>query len=565
MRVMRSIAAALLCTALSGVAAHAQPTAEDLGLLTTPTTLAPAAAVGPGEIKWYRFQVPEVVAPVYLDMTLSATGFVDTEMALYTVGGTLIVTDDDDGPGNFSSLTFGARCATRPNGNGLVHDGRDGATLGAGIYYLAVGQFNMTFGPIGWNVTSASTGTGTITTTINLGQTTPVTPPPSIDLGILGLDTMYADQFEISPGAVRWYTFEIPEIRRLENFLDIGTIGTVDVNTVIALYGSDGQRIGLDDEDGPGSFSSLSYGEPCSNRGNIATGLSPGVPFDGRDGATLAAGRYYLAISGAATSFAPCFTASTAHTRAGTVVIRIELDTPPPNSGIPPAGFNELGQIYAGRQGVMADNSAITGGVTRWFRFTTAESADDETQKYLDIHTYGSFIPDSSDANDTYIALYAANGSRVAVDDDDSYLSSSQLSFGYGAARDGMGPDPGTGQDFRGQDGSLPEGTYYLAVTVYNAASTYPLCNFDIFDASTANGTMDLVINTNLSDGVVCGSADFNGDGDVGTDADIEAFFACLSGDCCPTCGSADFDDNGDTGTDADIEAFFRVLAGGTC
>jgi uncharacterized membrane protein len=62
-----------------------------------------------------------------------------------------------------------------------------------------------------------------------------------------------------------------------------------------------------------------------------------------------------------------------------------------------------------------------------------------------------------------------------------------------------------------------------------------------------------------------CGSADFNGDGDVGTDADIEAFFACLAGTCCRTCGSADFNGDGDVGTDADIEAFFRVLAGGTC
>jgi YVTN family beta-propeller protein len=62
-----------------------------------------------------------------------------------------------------------------------------------------------------------------------------------------------------------------------------------------------------------------------------------------------------------------------------------------------------------------------------------------------------------------------------------------------------------------------------------------------------------------------CGSADFNNDGDVGTDADIEAFFACLSGNCCANCGSADFNADGDVGTDADIEAFFRVLAGGHC
>jgi hypothetical protein len=64
-----------------------------------------------------------------------------------------------------------------------------------------------------------------------------------------------------------------------------------------------------------------------------------------------------------------------------------------------------------------------------------------------------------------------------------------------------------------------------------------------------------------------CGSPDFNCDGDVGTDADIESFFACLAGACpaSPCASTADFNGDGDVGTDADIEAFFRVLAGGTC
>jgi hypothetical protein len=64
-----------------------------------------------------------------------------------------------------------------------------------------------------------------------------------------------------------------------------------------------------------------------------------------------------------------------------------------------------------------------------------------------------------------------------------------------------------------------------------------------------------------------CGSADFNCDGDIGTDADIEAFFACLAGNCpaAPCNSTADFNGDGDIGTDADIEAFFRVLAGGNC
>jgi hypothetical protein len=64
-----------------------------------------------------------------------------------------------------------------------------------------------------------------------------------------------------------------------------------------------------------------------------------------------------------------------------------------------------------------------------------------------------------------------------------------------------------------------------------------------------------------------CGSADFDCDGDVATDADIEAFFACLAGDCppAPCTSTADFNADGDSATDADIEAFFRVLAGGPC
>ena len=60
-------------------------------------------------------------------------------------------------------------------------------------------------------------------------------------------------------------------------------------------------------------------------------------------------------------------------------------------------------------------------------------------------------------------------------------------------------------------------------------------------------------------------SADFDNDGDSATDADIEAFFACLAGNCCQTCQTADFNHDGDTATDADIESFFRVLAGGAC
>jgi hypothetical protein len=90
-----------------------------------------------------------------------------------------------------------------------------------------------------------------------------------------------------------------------------------------------------------------------------------------------------------------------------------------------------------------------------------------------------------------------------------------------------------------------------IVITVSNQAAT-PAC-------------YDTVIHIDASPLLVHCSADFDNDGAVGTDADIEAFFACLAGSCCATCGDADFNNDGDVGTDADIESFFRVLAGGPC
>jgi|GEM_PF-4786337 len=60
-------------------------------------------------------------------------------------------------------------------------------------------------------------------------------------------------------------------------------------------------------------------------------------------------------------------------------------------------------------------------------------------------------------------------------------------------------------------------------------------------------------------------SSDFNRDTDFGTDQDIEAFFSCLAGQCCPACATSDYNGDGDFGTDQDIEAFFRVIAGLPC
>ena len=99
---------------------------------------------------------------------------------------------------------------------------------------------------------------------------------------------------------------------------------------------------------------------------------------------------------------------------------------------------------------------------------------------------------------------------------------------------------------------------------------------FGVVPMTVTNGTMSFYLSTGFEGGSWSGmqivqlsgpgcTADVDGDGDPGTDADIEAFFACLAGTCCARCSPADFNGDGDVATDADIESFFRVLAGQPC
>ncbi len=121
--------------------------------------------------------------------------------------------------------------------------------------------------------------------------------------------------------------------------------------------------------------------------------------------------------------------------------------------------------------------------------------------------------------------------------------------------------------------GSLPAGTYYLSMSydlpdVATQASTDGRWHGRSQNASSGfafSGEVDI----SWADCPVAGggTADFNCDGDAGTDSDIEAFFRCLAGNCpaAPCANTADYNNDGDVGTDADIDSFFRVLSGGPC
>jgi len=144
----------------------------DLGVLASPnhatmSTLTVNGTLAAGEIKWYKFTILEgALAPdTYLDIDTEGSALVtanDTEIALYKDSGIFLKTDDDDGSGLLSQLTFGSGSGMPgvPVG-GLAYNGRDGA-LPAGTYYLAVGGYNSTFGD-GFAASSTSANTGNFT------------------------------------------------------------------------------------------------------------------------------------------------------------------------------------------------------------------------------------------------------------------------------------------------------------------------------------------------------------------------------------------------------------------
>jgi subtilisin-like proprotein convertase family protein len=141
-------------------------------------TLITDAAHNAGEVRWFQFSVcSDVAAPNFFDLTSVGSGITDTEFGIYRTDGTLVSSDDDDGVLAGSAMSFGAGSGATQGGAGttdttpVIADGRDGATLPAGTYYLATGQFNVTFNATAFNAVSAGTGTGTISVTFDTDVT----------------------------------------------------------------------------------------------------------------------------------------------------------------------------------------------------------------------------------------------------------------------------------------------------------------------------------------------------------------------------------------------------------
>ncbi|MBX3097803.1 MAG: PEP-CTERM sorting domain-containing protein [Fimbriimonadaceae bacterium] len=126
--------------------------------------------IAAGEIIWMKFTFAGTNGTTnYLDIdTINVAGFtgsatpVDTELGLYDSVGNLVSNDDDGGYGLFSLLSFGNTTDRQFTQSGALGArdlsvGQDGVLAG-GTYWLALGQFNTTFGALDWDVTSTGGG-----------------------------------------------------------------------------------------------------------------------------------------------------------------------------------------------------------------------------------------------------------------------------------------------------------------------------------------------------------------------------------------------------------------------
>jgi hypothetical protein len=234
----------------------------------------------------------------------------------------------------------------------------------------------------------------------------------------------------------------------------------------------------------------------------------------------------------------------------------------PNGDPIPPAVFTDLGTVNDAQVGTVAHLLSMNPAQVRFFKLVVPVSV--AAPLYMDLDTVGSALAvnEFGLADDTMVYLFDNNGTPLVSNDDGGPGATSLLSFGAGSGQSiGDADDLGGGVS-SGMNGDLPAGTYWLAVAGYQMAAD---SGWVVESTSSVGGTVDVRLRTNIHLGPTCGTGDFNNDGDSSTDADIEAFFACIAGNCCAACQSSDFDGDGDSSTDADIEAFFRVLAGGNC
>ncbi|MEY3231844.1 MAG: hypothetical protein RL689_1933, partial [Planctomycetota bacterium] len=173
-------------------------------------------------------------------------------------------------------------------------------------------------------------------------------PTPNADLGTIAPGAVATGTLTgIAPAQVQWIKFTIAGVTRTSgDYLDIDTNGgtLTGGDSMIGLYDNSGNRIATNDDSGPGAYSMLSFGATTPSRpGLAATGNagSVGSTHAGANGANLAAGTYWLAVTGFSATFGTTgWTITTSHTRSGDVAYRLAYVYTPPGNPVGSGGFS---------------------------------------------------------------------------------------------------------------------------------------------------------------------------------------------------------------------------------
>lgn len=301
----------------------------------------------------------------------------------------------------------------------------------------------------------------------------PCPPPEAVSLAIPPDGTFAESPQLLNPGETKFFRISLPQPITSGptggNRLDIDTEGTMLIggtngelqnDTYIALYGDNGLRIaGFDDDSGRGNLSQLSFGQ------GIEFSTSDAENFDGRSGATLAAGEYFVGVTALGSSLTrlPGYTLTSNSTDRGLLNVRVRVVTNVPP--ITPAVLGTVQQFQAlvpvgSGGGFQSLNVPVAPGVTSWVSFVLPASVSGI--RALDIMTEGSTL---SPDNNCSLALYNSAGALRARDTQSGSGSLALLSFGGG-----FRPRVNTSWNFFGQNLTLPAGTYYLAVIGHDEA-----------------------------------------------------------------------------------------------
>jgi hypothetical protein len=238
--------------------------------------------------------------------------------------------------------------------------------------------------------------------------------PIAIDLGALPSGTTQVLDLALGTNEVVWYQFSVNGTTT-STYLDIDTHGSLLVpanDTEIGLYTEGGALRAMDDNDGDGSRSLLTFGGTCQPRGPFGAS----IPYDGRDGA-LAAGTYYLAFAGFNTIFgATNWNVNSLSTSIGAGRITITFaDVNEAPAGVVSEGcvqdagdLPETARRAAGQSGALNEIRGRIGG----------SDADLYLIEICDALTFSASTTDSADF-DTQLWLLRVDGTGVAANDDD--------------------------------------------------------------------------------------------------------------------------------------------------